>query len=303
MSFSIHQAVSVAFLLLWVSIPSNASSAMPVKAVDVNGVQLQYVDLGSGQPIVFVHGTVSDLRAWEPISGKIAENHRFIAYTQRYSGTEPWKDDGKEFSLATHADELVQFISALNTGPVHLVGWSYGGNVATVAAVKNPSLIRSLVLYEPSLSTMLSPDSPEGKKAAADRSKLFGPVVQAAKAGDHVGAAKLLIERVFQLPSGGFDREPQALQKMWLDNARMVPLAYSSPPPPSITCDMLKNFTPPTLLIVGGKTEAYFPIVIEAFQRCMPEAEKVVLSNVNHNAPVHDPDGFSTAVLNFVEKH
>ena len=302
MSFKICQAMSVALLLLWGTVTPNAVSATPVKVVEVNGVQLQYVEKGSGEPIVFVHGAVSDLRAWDGLSDRIAENHRFIAYTQRYFGTEPWKDEGKEFSVATHANDLVQFLSTLKIGPVHLVGWSYGGTVATVAAVQNPSLIRSLILYEPPLTTMLSPDSPEGKKAIAERNKLFGPVVQVARAGDHVGAAKLLVERVLQLPSGGFDREPQSRQTIRLDNARSVPLLFSSPPPPSITCDMLKSFTAPTLLLVGEKTEAFFPIVIQGYERCMPRAEKVVLSNVNHDGPIRDPDGFSAAVLSFVEK-
>jgi pimeloyl-ACP methyl ester carboxylesterase len=65
---------------------------------------------------------------------------------------------------------------------------------------------------------------------------------------------------------------------------------------------MLKSFTAPTLLLVGENTEAFFPIVIQGYERCMPGAEKVVLSNVNHDGPIRDPDGFSAAVLSFVEK-
>ena len=79
--------------------------------------------------------------------------YRFVAHTQRYFGTEPWPDDGKNFSIATLANDLATFITSLNAGPVHLVGWSYGGAVAMQAAVKNPSLVRSLILYEPAASS------------------------------------------------------------------------------------------------------------------------------------------------------
>jgi pimeloyl-ACP methyl ester carboxylesterase len=147
---------ALAPLLLCLVAPSSATSAPLTRVVEVNGVRLPYAEQGSGEPIVFVHGALSDLRAWEPVGEEIAKKYRFIAYTQRYYGTGAWKDDGKEFSVVTHTDDLAKFISALNAGPVHLVGWSYGGVVATTAAVKNPSLVRSLIVYEPTLSSVLS---------------------------------------------------------------------------------------------------------------------------------------------------
>jgi len=132
----------VVSLLLSLAIPCNATSAPLAKEAEVNGVRIQYLEDGSGEPVVFVHGTVSDNRAWEPVRDEIARKYRFIALTQRYFGTGPWKDDGREFSVATFADDLAKFVTSLNAGPVHLVGWSFGGQVAATMAVKNPSLVR-----------------------------------------------------------------------------------------------------------------------------------------------------------------
>src|SRR5258708_31681193 len=126
-------------------------SARAAKEVEVNGVRLQYVEYGSGEPIVFVHGAPSDLRIWEPVRKEIAKRYRFIAYTQRYFGTEPWPDEGKNFSVTTLAADLAKFITLLNAGPVHLLGWSYGGLVAVTAAVSEPSLVPSLILDEPTI--------------------------------------------------------------------------------------------------------------------------------------------------------
>jgi pimeloyl-ACP methyl ester carboxylesterase len=131
----------------------------------VNGVPLSYVDEGTGDPILFVHGGISDLRAWDNIRKRIAAQCRFIAYNQRYFGTAPWPDDGRKFSAATHADDLAQFMAGLNAGPVHVVGWSYGGVITAITAVTNPSLFRSLILYEASLMTVMPADSAEGKAA------------------------------------------------------------------------------------------------------------------------------------------
>ena len=219
------------------------------KEVPVNGVRLQYIEQGSGEPIVFVHGAPHDLRAWEPVREAIAKRYRFIAYTQRYFGTEPWPDEGKNFSIATHADDLAKFIKALNAGPVHLVGWSVGGQVAATAAVNDPSLVRSLILYEATIISVLPAESPEGKMAREDQAKMLGSYVAAAKTGDFIKAAKLVQEAVFQLRPGEFDSLPEDLQTVLLDNARVVPLLRAAPPPPAITCDMLKDFTRPTLVM------------------------------------------------------
>lgn len=284
-------------------IPCNATSAPSAKEAEVNGVRLQYLEDGSGEPVVFAHGTMSDHRAWEPVRDEIARKYRFIALTQRYFGTGPWKDDGKEFSVATFAHDLAKFITSLDAGPVHLVGWSFGGQVATTAAVKNPSLVRSLILYEASVMSVLPADSAEGKTAREDRSRIFAPGVAASKAGDPVKATRLLWESVFQLPPGGFDREPQAFQTMLDDNARTTPLLFAAPPPPDLTCDVLKNFTRPTLVMRGEKTQSSYVMMSEAISKCVPGAVQIVLSNVNHDGPIRDPGAFSAAIIGFLSKH
>jgi pimeloyl-ACP methyl ester carboxylesterase len=289
-------------LLVSLLIPPTAMSAPAVKAVEVNGVRISYMEQGSGEPAVFVHGAPADLRAWEPVRENIAKKYRFIAYTQRYFGTEPWPDDGKNFSIATLADDLAKFITSLNAGPVHLVGWSYGGLVATITAVKNPSLIRSLILYEASISSMLPTDSAEGQAAREERARMFAPAIAAAKAGDHIQAAKLLIEAVFQLPPGGFDSFPRDRQTSVLDNARIMPLMFAAPAPPAVTCDLLKNFPQPTLAMRGEKTQASYALITEAIGKCIPGAQLVVLQNVNHDGPSRDPAAFTGAVLNFLSK-
>jgi pimeloyl-ACP methyl ester carboxylesterase len=272
------------------------------KEVEVNGVRLQYIEQGSGEPIVFVHGAALDLRSWEPVREEIAKRYRFIAYTQRYFGTEPWPDEGKNFSVTTLADDLAKFIKALNAGPVHLVGWSFGGLVAVTAAVNDPSLVRSLTLYEASVISVLPAESSEGKIARQDRAKMFDPSVAAAKAGDFINAAKLLQEAGFQLPPGGFDSLPRDWQTTLLDNARTVPLLLAAPPPPAITCNMLKDFTRPTLVMRGEKTRVFYALITEAIGKCVPGAQQVILQNVNHDGPCRDPAAFTAAVFEFLSR-
>jgi pimeloyl-ACP methyl ester carboxylesterase len=294
---------SVLASLLLCLVPSIATSVPLTKEMEVNGVRLQYVDQGTGEPVVFVHGVISDQRVWEPVRDEIAKKYRFIGLTQRYFGTSPWNDDGKEFSVATFADDLAKFITSLNAGSVHLVGWSFGGHVAITAAVKNPSLVRTLVLYEASMISVLPADTAEGKAAREDRGRIFAPAAAASKAGDPIKATRLLLEAVFQLPPGGSEREPQAFQMMLDDNARTTPLLFAAPPPPDITCDMLTSFTQPTLIMRGEKTQISYVMISEAIRKCVPGALQIVLPTVNHDGPARDPAAFSDAVMEFLSKH
>jgi len=272
------------------------------KEVEINGVRLQYVEQGSGEAMVFVHGAPSDLSHWELVREGIASKYRFLAYTQRYFGTAPWPDDGKNFSIQTLADDLTKFITSLNAGPVHLVSWSYGSLVAMSAAVKTPSLVRSLILYEPAVISVLPAESAQGKLAREDRSKMFAPAIAANEAGDPVQAAKLLFEAAFQLGPGGFDREPRAVQTRLLDNARTIPLTLAAPAPPDITCDLLKKFSQPTLVMRGEKTRVFYALVSEAISKCIPGAQLVVLQNVGHDGPSRDPAAFTGAVFEFLSR-
>ncbi len=276
--------------------------AEATKEVEVNGIRLSYVEEGSGEPMVFVHGLVTDLRTWQPLKREIAGQYRFIAYTQRYFGTKPWNDAGQQFSVATFADDLARFIVSLDAGPVHLVAWSYGGLVATVAALKRPSLIRSLILYEPSIITVLPEASDEAKTAREDRAKMLAPAIAASKAGDCVKASRLLLESVIKLSPGGSYRESESLQAMVDENARTTPLALAAPPPPDVTCDMLKNFSRPTLIMRGEQTHTAYALINEAIGKCVPGAEQVILPNLNHDGPLRDPAGFSAAILDFLSR-
>jgi len=288
--------------LLCLLAASPVASGPLAKEIEVNGVRLPIIEQGAGEPIVFVHGAFSDLRAWEPIREEISKRYRFISYTQRYLGIGPWPDAGKNFSVATDAADLVKLIASLDAGGVHLVGLSWGGAIAAAAALNDPSLVRTLTLHEPALPSVLSPDSEEGKAASEDRKRFVGPnIAAAAKAGNHVQAVQLFWEGVMQLGPGGFDRLPQPVKTMVLDNARTIPLLLGSSPAP-ITCDMLKTLKIPTLITHGEQTQAYYKLVNQGVSKCIPGARQTGFPNLVHDAPIRDPETFATALFEFLAR-
>jgi pimeloyl-ACP methyl ester carboxylesterase len=279
---------------------ARAAESLQTRQVLVNGVDLSYLDQGTGAPVVFVHGGFSDLRFWEPQRQAVAQQYRFIALTQRYFGTTPWADDGKYFAATTHATDLAAFLRKLNAGPVHLVGISYGGVVATLVVLEHPDLVRSLTVLEPGLVSLLV-DVPEAKPEIDERRKAFESIATGAKAGETVQAAKLFFEWVNNEGAGAFDKQPEAVRQMILDNARTVPLALSAPPRPAIDCARLGGLKAPTLVAGGERTRRYYSLINEIVVRCIPGSRLVTIPKATHPMSIQNPAAVNEALLQFLK--
>ena len=81
-----------------------------------------------------------------------------------------------------------------------------------------------------------------------------------------------------------------------------MPLIFAAPAPPAITCDMLKNFAQPTLVMRGQNTRVVYALISEAISKCVPGAQLVVLQNVGHDGLIRDPAAFTGAVFSFLSK-
>ena len=94
-----------------------------VKSVFINGDSIHYIDIGKGDPVVFVHGTVGDYRTWGAQMDTFSKNHRVIAYSRRFAfPNKQMINDTADYSTPVHAKDLAELIKALNLEPVHLVG-------------------------------------------------------------------------------------------------------------------------------------------------------------------------------------
>lgn len=287
--------------LAGVAVIAQTSTPPPPQITSANGADLSYVSQGSGAPVVFVHGAVSDLRFWEPQRAAFARQYRFISYSQRYHGTGAWPDGGKQYSAETHTADLAAFINALKLRPVHLVGLSYGGAVAALVAIREPQLVRTLTLAEPGMFALLA-DSPEGKVALEEWSQGALTVLAAMKAGDHVGATKQLAALVTGDSVDNFDKLPPGLRAGLLDNARTLPLLFAAPEP-TITCDMLRGIKVPTLVIRGERTPRFFTATNAAVSKCIAGSKAVTITKASHPMSFDNPTEFNRAVMGFIGQH
>jgi pimeloyl-ACP methyl ester carboxylesterase len=277
---------------------STASVLPPeVHHAKVNGVDLLYLDQGHGVPVVFVHGIPGDHRAWEAQREAVAERYRFIALTQRYCGTGPWPDDGAGFSMATHADDVAAFLRHLGGGPVHVVGWSYGGAIGILLAVQHPEWVKSLFLYEPGLATFVT-DPADAQIAGEDRKDMRAPAATAIEAGDIDAAIALFIDGVTGQP-GTFAQLAPVTRSWLLDNARTLRL--SAPPPPPIACAQLGQIRVPVAIARSELARPFYRIAADTAHRCIPKSRIIVIPGGGHLAPANHASAFNEALLSFLK--
>ena len=264
--------------------------------VKVNGVNLEYVDEGTGVPVVFSHGGHSDLRYWEPQREPFAARYRFVAYSHRFHGSDAWPTDG-DYSAEAHVADLLGIMRRLEAGPVHLVGFSTA--IALRATLLDPELVRSLTIIEPNVPWLLDGD-PESESVLAwwrDEKER----VTAEAAGDGVRAAKLWFELVNNRGPGAFDTQPEGLRRMWLDNfGRERPAA---PPPEPLTCEKLSAITTPMLAIEAEYGMPYSRRIVEKLRECTSGCRVVVVPSVTHFMSYQDPTAFNGVVLDFLAQH
>ena len=159
--------------------------------VHANGIDIHYVEAGSGTPLILLHGgIVSTGPLWSgyPVAyndhvAALAEHFRVIAPDTRSSGATRHTGGGT-ISCSLLADDVVALIEALGLERPLIAGFSEGGTTATLVGIRNPESVRAIVnhagydVFNPQSPTfamgrvMLS-GRPDGEQADPDAAEHF----------------------------------------------------------------------------------------------------------------------------------
>ena len=285
-------------------IESTQPSAPEVKSVFINGDSLHYIDVGKGDAVIFVHGTLDDYRLWQMQVDTFAKNHRVIAYSRRYAyPNKQVNNDSADYSPAIHAKDLAEFIKSLNLGAVHLVGHSYGAYTALLTTMEHPELVKTVMLGEAPVMPLLY-NVPGGDTIVRNfMASTISPAATAFRSGNNEKGVSVFIGGVTG-DSSFFSKIPPEAQSMIMNNVlelRGIALTKNVFPP--VSCDDLKKIKTPVLIMTGEKTLSLFRVINEELNKCFPNKEKVILPNATHGLEMENPADFNEIVLAFIDKH
>jgi pimeloyl-ACP methyl ester carboxylesterase len=282
------------------------------KTVTVNGMELAYLERGSGEAVIFVHGGISDLRIWEKQMAPFSKNHRAIAYSRRYAWPNSEVPNGVDDQMWPHVDDLAELITKLDAAPAHLVGNSWGGFICLLTAMRHPELVRSITVEEPAVLPLLIGTNPKTQdvlklflsrpRTAAAVMKFFGtamgPAIKAFKKGDVDGGVRVFARGV--LGADVYESLPSNVRDAMLANGKPLSSELLGAGFPALTDDDVRRIMTPTLLVTGKKSPAMLVRLTDRLQQLLPNAQRVDIADASHLMHYEQPDALNAAVLEFI---
>ena len=263
---------------------------MSVEVVRANGLDIVSAQVGEGPPLVFVHGAASDARIWRPQLDTLADEFTVAAWDEPGAGRS--SDVPAGFGLADYATCLAALIDALELGPAHVAGLSWGSTVALKLYDLHPELVRTLILAGGYAGWKGSLPEAEVRarvvgvhRMLAAPAEDFAPTLPGLFAGDPPPEFVPLIEDI------AADIRPATLESQ----ASVMAEADLSGQLPGIAV--------PTLL-VWGECDARSPLsVARQFEDAIPDTELVVIPGCGHVSNLEQPEQFNDAVRTFCRAH
>jgi pimeloyl-ACP methyl ester carboxylesterase len=114
------------------------------KYAEVNGIKLYYEIHGSGQPLVLLHGGLGAGSMFAPVLPALSAKHQVILVDLQGHGRTA--DIDRPLDVRYMADDIAALIKHLGLDRPDVMGYSLGGGVALLTAIRHPEVVGKLVV-------------------------------------------------------------------------------------------------------------------------------------------------------------
>ena len=276
--------------------PATATKASPLQRAAVNGGELEYKVVGSGEPVLLIHGAVfadgfEPLLPEPPLSG-----YRLINYHRRgYSGSTRAQPP---FTIPQQAADALALLDRLGVRKAHVVGHSYGGAIGLQLATDHPERVASLILLEPGIFT----PSPTTQSLFAD----VGTSLALHAKGDDRAALRHFSNLIapgtwegLATVAGGPAMQDQAVK----DAGTFFDVEMPAAAQWQFTFDDVARIRVPVLNVVGSASNAMFKETFAGVRRALPGAEALTIEGAGHELQWSQARAVAEGIAAFLRKH
>lgn len=274
----------------------------------VNGVGLEYELVGSGEPVVLLHGgLLADENT--PLTRESALTDRYTVLNYHRRGFAGSTTTPRPAMIEDHVADCLALMRHVGFDSAHIVGHSLGGAIALQLALDAPDAARSLVLLEPALMGAIAraeaasrPDAVRNQQAfAANMEKVWA----VSRTGDKREALLVFLRsRVGQAftgvlefleRSGEFD---QAVADADTFLHVEMPAAFRW----SFTPAQAAQICQPVLSVLGSHSPERPQHVHRVLSRWIPQTELLTLVHAEHALPMMNPPEVAEALADYFDR-
>lgn len=246
-----------------------------------DGTAVGYLRLGTGPPLVMVHGSLGVAEAWLAVANLLAGSFTCYLMDRRGRGR---SGDAQDYSIEREYEDIAAVLRAAGGKP-HLIGHSYGAVCALGAALETP--VDKLILYEPPAGVVFGREVEDYRQAIA--------------AGDPEKALEIGITRIVGVPQSQFEAMRansmfpmfKALAPGWVREMQEIERLGTS-------LDCYGAIESPVLMLLGSETSDSLKDSTAKLTRMLPNARVSELAGEGHGALRTAPELVAGRVREFL---
>ena len=268
-----------------------------MQTAQLNSTELEYEAVGSGEPVLLIHGGVLAGDTFLPLTAesRLADGRQTIRYHRRgYAGS---ARATSPFGIADHAADAKALLAHLGISRAHVVGHSFGGAIALQLALDAPDLVASLAVLEPALAAAVPPP-PAWEE-------VIGVALGKFHAGDLTGALDAFFTHILapgyrpmldkNVP-GGFEQAVADIQTPFSVELEAL-LTWR------FTADDAARIRQPTLAVLGDDSGPMFSDGQKVLRQWIPHAQEFRVPQTHHALQFMSPRVIAEGLADFLEEH
>ena len=254
-------------------------------------------ETGAGPGVVCLHANASSSSQWRSLMEELSPKFHVLAADSYGSGKSPPWPPGDAWLRDEVA--LLEPVFERAGVPFVLVGHSYGGAIALIAALSQPSRVRALAVYEPTLFSLIDADSPPPNDAEGIKNAVRAATAQL-DAGDSRSAAEAFID--FWMGKGSWASMPESRQEPITRSITNIPAWSNALLKEPTPLSAFRALTIPILYMTGSESPASSLGVARLLAPVLPNVEVIDFKGLGHMGPVTHPEPVNAAIARFLAR-